>query len=714
MMYNGKMESNKRTWVWRLLPLLSTLFWYASSATAQADLDQEPARLLLDQHSEQQEQERIVLIQRSASEEQLTGLEVQGWREMSAREAVLRALNSNLAIRSGAVGEEIARAALQEAEALFSPRLKVALSYSDTETRTRKVSTTKWKKATTHFDAGDSLTDDDENPLRNAYWLNDDGTINTTVDVGNNIGNQLACDNTPTTGNVTAASPGCDVITFPDSSSPVAYIDYDEPRTAGIHSTTVYGNVVSLDGALSDRGTRSQKDSANAVMEVIQPLPWGSSLSTKLNVTRQQRYYVINADGVKGGFAETGSYGRPWISSLSLGGAAPLPGTRNYGENSLREVKARLARIDLERTQALVQATINDTLLKVESGYWELVGAQSRLLAALEAERFARQMVERGERYYQQREITEYDLAQIRLERARIEQQRKQMWNRFAETSNQLREQLDLQEEDVLLPRGYLQALSAVDSLPVEKSRLQEQEAVLHNHPLYRVAALGLGRARQELIGQENQVRPNLALSVKIDLNQSNSRFGYKGLGESLGNITAPDAVNQNYALNYWRNPGNVVEQATLRERQLDESISQLRLQDVLHTLQLRLKRAAVKQISASRRMASATRAVELTRIALEKAQRAQQLRTIGALELVGKNESNLKARYRLIEAQVAWKKAEAEWLAAQGVLGVAYAEHTAQNDIDKGRLRILQESGLTFFGRPAEVLANARAVKDS
>ncbi len=228
------------------------------------------------------------------------------WIEIDLQTVALKALEKNLSIMRSALGKEISEFAIQEARALFDPLLTFSITYSGTNTYERKEQDRKWKKST---DANDRVT-------------------------------------------------------F-DPPSPVAYLQFDQPRPEGYYQTTVTASEESLTGP---------DTSTTYAFALYQHIQWGPDLVLSLTAVDKEAYWV-NDDKT------WGAYARPWKSTVSETLTIPLPWCRNFGRYAPSDVPLRLSRLSDEQTYWNVKAVINDTLLQTDIAYWTLVSAVMNLNA---------------------------------------------------------------------------------------------------------------------------------------------------------------------------------------------------------------------------------------------------------------------------------------------------------------------------------------------
>ncbi|MGI9303826.1 MAG: TolC family protein [Gammaproteobacteria bacterium] len=594
--------------------------------------------------------ERYALIDQSqfASEAEISdlirqslGAQAEAASELSARDAAMSALRKNLPIQRSQVAEEIANAALLEAQAVFDPVLRFSISYGRDKTFDRIETGQRDVLATTPNPNGDNeLTlDDPEDPRE-------------------------------------------------------IIVDFEDPRPASAEEVQVVASQESIFGAI---------DSFTYQIGLEQQLPWGADLALLYQALDQDTFFVNNPQVIANnpdpsaqGLASFGSYGKPWVSALLLSLGVPVPGGKEFGRYADQEVDIQLAGFGTQRAVQDVETTINNTLLNVDLTYWQLVNNLLTLHATVENRKGVEQLLGITQRRFDQRVATNYDLAQVQAELARIKAQEQLAWDSYTLASDALVEILDIEGSAPILPTGYLAALS--EPFPID-----EQEVFTvgnRENPELAGADVDVQAAQLEQQRRKIRTRPDANFLAQIQLSQSNRVFGYDDLFESAGNVFDPDILTQRYGVDYiypWRN--RAVKAAFARARNDTERL-ELARRAADNRLNRDLNNGIIGLQSAVRRIKISEQNLKLAKLAYEKAVQRRGGRQIGEYQVIVQSSNLLTARLNHIQARTQRKQEEARVLAAMGRLAQVYAERTAQTEVDRHRLAVLQANGvLRHFG---------------
>jgi len=560
--------------------------------------------------------------------------------DLSQRAAALSALRKNLSIHSSQVLEDIAKAALLEAEAVFDPVLLLSFAYDHSETFDREETDLRFRRATTQTAPG--------LPGRNILESTD------PVDTRN----------------------------------PQA--EFDTPRSDQFSPTTVIASRAPLTGPT---------ESFTYEVSLFQQLPWGADLTLAYQALDQDTFFINNPvafSGDRSDLVSFGSYDRPWVSSLLTRLSLPVPGSKDFGPYADQEVAIKLADLGKERAFWDVESEINATLLEVDLGYWDLVNRLLGVRVTIENREGVERLLAQTERLFELQEATNYDKAQIEAELARVRGEEERAWDAYRVASNALVRLLDLQEDRVILPSGYSHAL-------VELFPIPENDAIARgstDNPDRAAASVDLRAARIEQQRRAVRVRPDINLVAEALFRQSNGVFGYESLGGSIENVVDPDSVAQTYRLEYLYPWGNRAVKARLAQAQAVSTRQSLVLRATDNGIHRDLNNALVALASANERVAITDRNVQQAELAYQKALQQQQLRVVTEYEVVEQNKRLLTARLGRIQAQTDRKRAEAGVLAALGIIASTYAERSSQTEIDRHRLTLLEANRvLRHFG---------------
>ncbi|MGH8644892.1 MAG: TolC family protein [Gammaproteobacteria bacterium] len=327
--------------------------------------------------------------------------------DLSPRAAALSALRKNLSVQRTQVMEQVAKAALLEAEAVFDPVLLLSFAYDHSETFDRVESDLRFRRATT----GNILESTDPADTRNpAVEFDPPGR-----------GGGFS-----PTGWSQAARPS----RAPQNPSPT-YVTLFQQLPWGVDLTLAYQ---ALD---QDK------------FFINNPLAFA---------------------GDRSGLVTFGSYDRPWVSSLLTQLTLPVPGSKDFGPYAEQEVAIKLADLGKERAFWDVESIINATLLDVDLAYWDLINRLLSLRATIENREGVERLLGKTERLFELQEATNYDKAQIEAELARVQDEEERAWDAYRVASNTLVRLLDLAEDRVILPAGYSQALAEPFPIPQEEA----------------------------------------------------------------------------------------------------------------------------------------------------------------------------------------------------------------------------------------------------
>jgi outer membrane protein len=591
---------------------------------------------LMDQESLESEREITALVREAAARfgsRKLT--------ELSIRKAALLALRKNLDIQRRYVGEDIAQAALREAEAVFNPEILLSFNYDRSETLTRIQRDRRVVRGTQPSDAilGEHL-------LRSTEPVAVDPRDPTVVT--------------------------------------------SEERPAGRRPTRVIASQP-IPGVANDTLTyRAQ---------VSQQLPWGSNLTLAYQALDRETFFVNNSAALlRPGLTTAGSYHRPWVSSFIANLRLPLPGSKDFGPYAEQDVGIKLADLSRERAFWVAESAINNTLRDTEVRYWDLIRALLSLRVTVENRRGMEQLLAKTQKLYDLRMVTNYDKAQVDAELARLQSQEESAWNDYVVASNELTRLLNLDESQVLLPAGYTQTLTHALSEQSDLDAVTTRGST--DNPDLAGSMVDVKVARIEQERRAVRTRPDVRLSATANVLQNNGVFGYKSFGDSIGNTFSPDRVRQTYTVEYLYPWGNQALKARLAQTE-----AATRRQDLLvgltnNRVYREINNAQIGLVSANERVEITARNVELAQLSYEKAVAQRELGTVTEYEIVEQNRSLLTARLNHIRAKTERKQAEAQLLAALGVLPKSYAERTAQTALDRHRLEVLAANHvLRHFG---------------
>lgn len=566
--------------------------------------------------------------------------------ELPIRQAALYALRKSIDIQRRYVGEDIAQAALREAEAVFNPVLLFSFNYDRSETFKRV--------------------------QRDRVFVPE--SKNQPIGTGNTPGRVVPIVDQNTSGQV----------------------DARKPRVERVQSTAAHFTTESFLASQASSSLPVPVDSRSYNAQIFQQLPWGSNLTLAYQVLDQEKLFSNNSSVPE--FATSGSYHRPWLSSFIANLSLPVPGSKDFGPYAEQDIGIKFADLGRERAFWLAESAINTTLRDMEVGYWELIRALLSLRITVENLHGLEKLVERTNKLYELRIATNYDKAQVEAELARLQSQEESAWNAYVVASNALVRLLNLDESQVLLPVGYSQALAHAVSSPQDLDTLASQGSL--DNPDLAQSSVDVKAARIEQERRAVRTRPDVRLTARINGSQSGRFFGYRNLGDSIGNTFDPDIFQQTYTLEYvypWRNQEV---KARLAQAEAATTRQELTMGLTNNRIYREINNARIGLTSAEEQVKIATRNVKLSELVYEKSVAQRDVGAVTEYEIVQQNQRLLTARLNQIQARTALKQAEAQLLAALGILPRAYPERTAQTALDRYRLDVLAANhALRYFG---------------
>lgn len=437
--------------------------------------------------------------------------------------------------------------------------------------------------------------------------------------------------------------------------SPVAYLKYDRERREGYYLRTVVA---------SEQAPDVPEESTSYRLAVEQHIPWGLDLDASLKVIDQDTLWENNAKS-------WGFYERPWRSILIENLTIPLPGTRGFGPYHDADYRIKKADMEEEIARWEVRILENETLLEVESVYWDLVSSLRTLSALIRHGEHVDFLIRRTRALYEERMATAYDMAQVEAASARFEQREQQAVQAFLVSSNRLAELLDAGKDRLFLPVEDAFG-PAGPSAPLAE---EGPAANMEGNPELMRQALMIQSARLLEKHREVNARPDLALHQTLTFGQGASGFGFMNMEESIKKVfTRPDRIRQMYTLTYRYPFLNRKANAALDQSRLLTEREEVLLASLKNRLSREVRDALVGLSSTRARIDIARRNLDLAGEAFERALAYQQTREVTEYEVVIKSETLLDAELRWVRARIENRKAEALLLGALGKLEERHA----------------------------------------
>ena len=394
----------------------------------------------------------------------------------------------------------------------------------------------------------------------------------------------------------------------------------------------------------------------------------GSLLQLSLTLSRRNKnFYPLDNSGLISAISADDPIGNgsryPWASTLAVTYSTPLPFGSGFGERgSASALGLRLASISAEQSRPLEDANVANALVAVEAQYW----AHARNWLALQSNVSIRNALDArlasAERRFNARELTNYELAQVRAAKASAMANEALAWAEFIASSGQLAASLGLDDGDVIEPTG-------IDSvaLPELAERNVFVRRVLDSNPQITVSRLSVDAGEAVLNFSEETLKPDLNVVLSLGLSQSDAVLGYESATDSLSNVFDPDNTRWFAGLSYRLPFGRQAEKA----RREQASLSLRRAQNSVRQTEVALAASAgshYAQVAASQRLLTEARErVRLAESAFERALTARNRGVIPEFEFIAATSELARA-----ELDYAARVAEAGQLATvtQALLG--------------------------------------------
>ncbi len=423
-------------------------------------------------------------------------------------------------------------------------------------------------------------------------------------------------------------------------------------------------------------------------VSVDQQLPWGSSVSLGVTTKDQAVYY-------KNGL----SLGADWSSSFMMNLSVPIPGSKDFGPKAANETAILLRKKQKEMASWTLKAAIDSTLLSVDTAYWSLVGALENLAVARQNLDLMKTLDQRTEELFAKGAATRYDKAQVEHEVDQAALAEEQVRSAFLSASNTLAVLISedpLAVNTIYVPAGFWEALGKKPEsfdLAKAQSTAQEKRAALH------LAQVALESSEIQTEYSRHQTRPDLNMTMGIQLGQQGNPYGYKSPFNSLSNLFRPDSLSNSFAVNYaypWKNRAKKA-QLALDEANLEGS--QASQQDMVNQVQVAVDQAVVGVIATREQVVSTQHAVEQSEEAYQRVKRRlDEIGNATYFEVIDAARALNHARQQWALARVAAKQAETNLLAQEGVLAARYPDRTSLTTFDEQRLTLLDRQGLLNY----------------
>ncbi len=462
---------------------------------------------------------------------------------------------------------------------------------------------------------------------------------------------------------------------IPAPQSPVSAIWWMPQREGGYELDWVYTSK-------KDKGRNDRQHTITG--SISQQLPWGVSLSISQFSYRRDRYY----NSIKT------SYDHPWTSSVSMSFSTALPFTKDFGPYSYHDQNLKLKHIATDRAAWELKAEINQTLLNVDTAYWNLVESLKILETTIRNRMSMQKVVEQTNKLFVAQRTTAYGKHQVESELERLHANEESAWKDLIQASNRLSELLDYDPQFLLLPLDFVSRMSGRFAVGA-KNPVQEAISL---RPEVEMAKSDVVSADIMLKYYRNQTRPDIKYSLTHTKSQIGTTIGYETFLKSTSHLFDEDMKSVNHSLTYSYALRNRANHARHRQAQGSRRDAELGLQDVKNWVRQDVENALANLQSTAARLREAEKGESATRKAFEQAQKLQQAGRITEFEIIAKSRDVLEASTAAIQARIAYRRAIAQYLAAAGRIAREYGDLTAQNEFDRKRIALMTGGNLLKF----------------
>ena len=444
------------------------------------------------------------------------------------------------------------------------------------------------------------------------------------------------------------------------SELPFNYMRFHKEKPEGYYTSTI---------TASDHEDKQPWDDTNQLsfnLGLSQALPWGADFSLTQTTVYAHNYWY--ADGTYQGERYNDyyeSYDKPWTSSLNASLNLPMPGSKYFGRQAVREVNLRKALISLRQADISVQRQANAVLGQVEAAFWDLTQAGLNLNAIASQRESQERVVQRTRRLFDIGKVDQYAMTQVEAQFETLRQRERTTLNSYELASNALGLLVNAERQALFLPKDYLVALKDRIDLTVEEALAAARGA----NPDVRSQQVQVEASLVDVQQKAAQLRPNVSGTASINLSQSNSLFGYESLEKAVGRTLRPDAVTVNTSVGVVYPLFNKEARSAYGQARVRRNVQQVSLRESVNQVERQVLNAFTDLRSAETRILIASNNLSLADLALRKALVYQESRGVTEFEMIAKNNDLLSARIQQIQAQIDLKKAEAALLTAMGAM---------------------------------------------
>ncbi len=429
----------------------------------------------------------------------------------------------------------------------------------------------------------------------------------------------------------------------------IEYIQYDNPLTAGYKKTKIEA---------SSEKVAQPEDSNVFSVTLSQKMPWGPNFNLSFKTLKQSSFWYNNFDG------SFGNYNRDWKSTFTQTFSIPLPGCKDFGPASLNHTNIRLAKFEEELKKHEISRILNKMLYNVESAYWKLVKHVLKLNTLLRHRALINSLWKDTKKLYNSREATKQDLWQVELEQTRSVEKEHQEIGLIILASNHISSLLNQKGDTTFLPSGFIELLK---NSYIRNTTDNITEKIQYNQEIV-IQALKIKIAELILEQNKTQKRPDIRLFQSLTITQEYSGFGYKQMGESIGDLfNNKDLVRQDYTIAY--------QYPILNREVLSRTISAKLAFEKEKIRKNKIENRIIKSISDARvKIASSIENIwvirnnlKVAKKVVDEASERQMEREINELEIVTKYADILNIEFSYINVCIEKKQAEIDLLYALG-----------------------------------------------
>lgn len=453
----------------------------------------------------------------------------------------------------------------------------------------------------------------------------------------------------------TTAEPGC--ITIDGQ-----VVNFSDPScTTGL----VYGTEYELASLYYDKPPFSWTGSLGA----DKYLPWGAQVlvSVSLTMSHSNSYAV---PGLYSALSDSDPYGYgsrfPWTSSAAIGMTSPLPFTKYFGDGFAPNWQVAITEVAERQSAWLEKAVRIQVLQQVVNQFWSLVQTRHRIETLAERLSVLEAMAKRAQRRYDRQLVTAYSVAQVQASIETVRGLLESGWASYHSQSAALQVLLGRDAPAILVPVDYAAMLDAAVAIPDN----DEAVAVAYDrNPDIHSSLESLAASDATTDYRAAQTRPDLRLEVSFSASQSGSTFGYDDPVRSLSNLVEPDQTDLYVGLRLNVPFNNRAEKAALSRARAEQrqAVDTARLTRNRVTA---LVEESLRELRSAREQAGYNREnLARTAAAFDDARRLFEHELVTQYDVLLRQNDLFDARLAIVTTAIRMRLAQAQLLAAQGIL---------------------------------------------